>query len=81
MCKTYIEVADRVGMIGVMKTRFLRYMKARWIDSEEVECQTGYAEEWAMRFLGKYEYSASDMIGQSILKKIDNAMRIERVDI
>ncbi len=67
---TYEEVAEACGLTGETKRRYLAYMTTRWKDSENVKCRVGYAEEWAERFLGGYEYQASDFIGQSILKTL-----------
>ena len=72
--ETYEEVADKKGLAGRIKTRYVLYMRARWADEEKIQCQTGYAGEWADRFLSGNEYGCSDSIGQSVLRGIDGKM-------
>lgn len=67
---TYEEVADKAGLQGNTKSRYVAYMKARWGDEEAFKCQDGYAAEWAYRFSVGSEYSDSDIHGQAILHKI-----------
>jgi len=71
--KTYEEVADKAGLKGLTRSRFLVYMSRRWGDlqDEAIKCQVGYASEWAERFLSGIEYNCSDNVGQSVLKDID----------
>jgi len=69
--ETYEEVAEKKGMLARMKARYVLYMRARWADEEKTQCQFGYAEEWADRFLSGDEYGCSDGIGQSVLRDID----------
>lgn len=45
-------------------------MRLRWAEEERVQCITGYASEWAMRFKGGNEYSYSDCVGQRILEAL-----------
>jgi len=70
--KTYKEIADRNKMPQEMKERFVTYMKMRWSDEEEIQCQTGYAQEWAERFLNHVEYGCSDGVGRGILVEMDS---------
>ena len=71
--KTYEEVADRTGLIGKKKERFIKYMRTRWGDKEDeaIKCQVGYASEWAERFKAEIEMSASDAEGKIVLSTID----------
>ncbi len=69
--KTYEEVADAYKMDDTMKSRYVRYMRTRWADSEDVNCQVGYAQEWAGRFCAGVEYGCSDSTGQAVLKAMD----------
>lgn len=69
---TYQEVGKSAGLGGKMLERFLEYMRARWSGEEILQCQTGYATEWALRFKRGTEYQNSDRAGQAVLKQIDN---------
>jgi hypothetical protein len=69
--KTFKEVAEKVGLSEETTARYLKYMKARWANQESLQCATGYAQEWAVRFQEGREYSASDNTGVSVLKTID----------
>ena len=73
--KNYNEVANAYGMSDPMRTKFLKYMKARWgePETEEGHCMVGYAQEWADRFIRGVEFGCSDRTGQAIL----NAMAKE----
>jgi hypothetical protein len=66
-CKTYEEVADKAKLPEPQRSRYIAYMRARWVGEESTQCEVGYAGDWALRFLGHDEYGASDSIGQSIL--------------
>ena len=70
--RTFEEIADRNKMDEAMKTRFVAYMRLRWDTEETIQCLTGYAQEWAERFLSHDEYGCSDNIGQEILAEIDS---------
>jgi hypothetical protein len=70
--KTFEEIAEKNNMPLRMKERFIAYMRARWSDEEEIQCQTGYAQEWAERFLSHDEYGCSDGVGQEVLAEIDS---------
>lgn len=72
--KTYQYVGLKAGLDLETLTRYVKYMTTRWKDTEEQKCRDGYAMEWAMRFLHKYEYQFSDGIGQSVLKEIDGGV-------
>lgn len=65
------EVAERRGLPPVIKERYIKYMRTRWANEEETQCLTGYAMEWANRFLIGDEYGASDIIGHEVLEEID----------
>ena len=68
--KKYSDVALEYKMSTPMACRYISYMMTRWLDSEELKCSTGYAQEWAERFLSGREYDASDKEGQRILKEL-----------
>ena len=68
---THEEEADKAKLDKNTKERYVKYMKERWDDSEEVKCLCGYVEEWAYRFKDKIEYQVSDNIGKAILMKVD----------
>jgi len=68
---TYKEVAEHMKLDGITKVRFIKYMTTRWENEEKLQCETGYATEWAERFKGGCEYSASDYFGQGILNEMD----------
>ena len=75
--KTYQEVADAILTDDVKKAKFIAYMTIRWADSEEIKCLTGYAEEWANRFLSGSELYSSDSEGKEVLKSIDRDSKNE----
>lgn len=68
--KTFEEVAEKCGLEGKTKERYIRYMRLRWSNEEEIQCKTGYAEEWAMRFKNGVEYASSDDEGQWMLRRM-----------
>ena len=70
--KTYEDIADTNNMPTQMKQRFVAYMRLRWSDEEKMQCLTGYAQEWAERFLAHDEYGCSDKVGQEVLAEIDS---------
>lgn len=67
----YEDVADNVGLDASTRGRYIRYMRIRWVDTEELRCRNGYAAEWAWRFKDKGEYGMSDSVGLVVLKEID----------
>ena len=69
-CRTYEEVADKVGLKGEQRHKYIRYMTLRWWTEELTHCLTGYAGEWAIRFYNGTEYEASDSVGQAILRQL-----------
>lgn len=69
--KTYEQVADEMKLEEPVRWRFLVYMANRWPDTEEMKCQTGYAQEWAHRFMNGIEYAASDREGQAVLNRME----------
>lgn len=68
--KTYQEVAEKVGLIGIIKTLYLIFMRTRWEKEEKKQCETGYADHWAMRFKNGMEYKCSDYEGRELLKEL-----------
>ena len=73
---SYDEVADSVNMTGAMRERYTLYMRTRWGGEQEaLQCTTGYATEWAHRFLTRSEYERSDGEGKRVL----DTMRVTRV--
>lgn len=66
--QTYEQVADRNALDPETRTRFITYMRTRWGGHERLQCETGYAEEWAWRFKRGIEYSYSDGQGQRLLE-------------
>ena len=70
--KTYEDIADKNNMSLRMKQRFVAYMRLRWSGEEVIQCQTGYAQEWAERFLNRDEYGCSDNVGREVLAEIDS---------
>ena len=68
---TFLGIGKSIGLKGRTLERYVEYMKTRWSKEEEMQCMTGYAYEWAERFLYKSEYNCSDSIGRSVLQKID----------
>jgi len=65
--RSYKEVADDIGLHGLTKKMYIKYMETRWKSEEEIQCKTGYAHEWAERFKSGYEFGASDSKGRDIL--------------
>lgn len=63
-------IGKEAGLKGKRLRVYTKYMKMRWGYKEEMECISGYAKEWADRFLAGKEYSYSDLEGQRILNKI-----------
>jgi len=68
--KTYEEVADSYGLQGKRRELYIKYMKARWSDTEDLKVRSGYAHEWAERFKNGYEYDLSDSEGREILRRL-----------
>lgn len=68
--QTYAEVAQAKELKGIMAKIYIAYILKRWTDEQIIQCQTGYASEWADRFLGGYEFEASDNIGQTVLQSL-----------
>lgn len=69
---TYEQVAQSIGLIGNRRQLYCDYMCARWAGEESQHCATGYAQEWAERFLGGWEYSASDGGGKALLDRLNS---------
>ena len=76
---TYEEIADKVGLTGQLKERYLKYMRTRWgnPEDEKIKCQVGYATEWANRFKVGWEYEASDKKGKALLREIDKEFSLD----
>ena len=70
--KTFAEIGIKNGLGGRTLERYVQYMLTRWKKEEEIQCQTGYADEWARRFKERDEYGMSDDEGFRVLKKIDD---------
>jgi hypothetical protein len=70
---TYDEIANAAGLSPQTAQRFVRYMRTRWADEEATHCHphVGYAREWAERFRYGMEYTASDDLGQRVLRQMD----------
>ena len=75
-CITYEQVANRAGLTGIKKERFVEYMSMRWGRTELSNCRSGYAEEWADRFNNSMEWLFSDKEGKQILSNIDRALMV-----
>ena len=69
--ENYRQVADKAGLTGKVKERYLKYMQTRWANTEWVKSMVGYAGEWAERFAARREYTASDIQGQAILNTME----------
>ena len=69
--QSFREVGESCKMDSVMLERYVRYMQTRWGATEGLQCDTGYAAEWAARFISGNEYNASDSTGQRVLKQIE----------
>lgn len=67
---TFEGVAKEEKLEGNIKNRFIRYMRTRWANEEHTQCVTGYANEWAQRFLNGSEYACSDTSGQRLLNEM-----------
>ena len=65
----YKGVADKSGLVGEMRARFINFMSARWGDSEALQCESGYAGEWARRFLLGTEVESCDREWRHLLVK------------
>lgn len=74
---TYLMVGKKNKLDGLQLIRYVNYMASRWHKEEEMNCKTGYADEWAERFRKGIEYEASDLGGQAILKMIDIELGVE----
>ena len=67
--ETFEEVANINALAPFMKQRYIDYMTIRWKDKEEMQCLSGYAQEWCDRFICGAEYGESDDVGQMMLVK------------
>jgi len=68
---TYQEAGRSEGLEGETLRRFINYMTTRWAGDEKLNCCCGYAQEWARRFKGGREFSASDFTGQTVLELME----------
>lgn len=68
--KSFREVGLAVGLKGNHLNLYVDYMTKRWAGEETILCQTGYASEWAERFLNNLEWECSDSQGQLVLKEL-----------
>lgn len=71
MHTTYLEVGIAKGLIRKRLKLYVAYMKKRWNNQEKMQVATGYAEEWAERFLRNDEYNCSDFVGKALLDQLD----------
>lgn len=69
---TYTDIAHQGGLTGMVKRRFVTYMRRRWPDTEEQKCLDGYALVWAQRFKDGQEYAASDGQGKALLALMES---------
>lgn len=74
--ETYEEVAKHHELDSETSKRFIKYMRTRW-PGESLQCQIGYASEWAMRFKQGLEMEASDIMGQAILRIEENRAKLK----
>ena len=50
MNKAFVDVGVEAGLEGKTLERYVEYMLKRWKSTEELECRTGYAAQWARHF-------------------------------
>jgi hypothetical protein len=74
--ETYEDIAKLAKLIEPQRTRFVKYMRIRWASQEWMQCQTGYAMEWARRFKDGIEYHASDLEGLRVLRQLDKEAHV-----
>ena len=67
MGESFEDIAKKTGFDEEKTKMFVWYMETRWKKKEEEMCQTGYAGEWALRFLHNLEFRASDIHGMRLL--------------
>lgn len=67
---TYREVGIETGLRNKRLEDYVSYMIIRWSNDEQLNCQCGYAQEWADRFNNGIEFQSSDLIGQRILQDL-----------
>lgn len=68
---TYEQIADECKLNNRQREMFLKYMNIRWKNTEQMNCKSGYAFEWAMRFKNGTAYDVSDSEGQAILDRLE----------
>ena len=66
MVTTYKEIAREAGLSESKSMVFCYFMKARFED-EEGKCRTGYAQEWAERFVSGREMEYADSWSRSVI--------------
>ena len=59
----YRAIGEDAELSGYRLNLYVAYMSARWPNGQD----SGYAYEWAERFLSGYEWHYSDMEGRGIL--------------
>mgnify|MGYP001566309068 CR=1 FL=1 len=69
---TYEQVGKSIKLSPHTLRRFVTYMRRRWPSEETLQCQTGYAKEWAWRFQRGMEAAASDHEGQGVLHQMED---------
>lgn len=65
---TFQAVAELFKLPPDVAHRYVFYMKTRWGHQEDLQCRTGYAQEWALRFKSGAEYQHSDTEGRRLLR-------------
>ena len=68
---TYEQLADREGLTGALRARFIYYMRHRIFDESSV-CRYNYGMVWVDRFKRGEEYSCSDSAGQELLDQMNS---------
>lgn len=68
--RSFEDVARDCELPPNISRRYIHYMRARWVDKENMMCATGYADKWAMKFKTGREYASSDYEGRLILSRI-----------
>ena len=68
--KCYFDVGKKAGLKGKRLEIYVVYMKRNWEEDEEEFCRSGFAKEWAERFVDDIEMYASDYKGKGILKEL-----------
>ena len=65
--KTFLDVANRAGLKGVQRERYIKFMYQRWGRAEFQSVQNGYAGKVAESFIAGSELLDADNEGRKIL--------------